>query len=671
MTFLQPFILWGLPLVLLPVVIHLINRLRHRPQPWAAMRFLVSATRASTSHAKLRQFLILLFRVLAVLTLILFLARPLAGGWMGWMLSPAPDVVVILLDRSASMEAKIGPGTTKREQAIKLLADAAKQYEGASHFVLIDSALRTPQEILNPVRLADFPTTSSTDTAADVPAMLQASFNYLVENRVGSAEIWLASDLQRSNWQVDDARLKGVLAQLTALPQKIRVRLLALNQEPQLNTAVSVREIARQQRTDKSELQFTLDLQRNQPAAGKFPIAVALDGAQSQLELNMDTQSIRWRHKIETANKESGWGSFQLPTDANAHDNAAYFVYGAEMQMRATVLATDKSSGRFLRLAASVGAKGAKDSVKLIGTNDLDSINLGENSLVLWQGTLPSGPMAERLQQFVQEGGVAVFFPPGSTDAQHFGEFSWGEIQDGTAENLFKINRWDQEQGPLAKTDEGASLPLAQTEFHRRQIFKGPQSILASFDDGVPFLTRQTVGRGEIYFCASLPERSWSSLGDGPVLVPMLQRLLQTGSKRLQQVASISVGELSASDGQKQWTSVDATTNKNIRLQAGVYRSGERLIAVNRSPLEDEPEVLEVNEAKNLFGTMPFQLLQDRLQKTDALQGEVWRIFLFSMLAVLVAEGILILPPKSSNREEVNRSSKVNLPTGETRLEAK
>src|SRR4051812_47864656 len=149
MTFLQPFILWGLPLILLPVIIHLINRLRHRPQPWAAMRFLVSATRASTSHAKLRQFLILLFRVLAVLALLLFLARPLAGGWMGWMLSPAPDVVVILLDRSASMETKISPNATKREQAIQLISQAAKQYEGATHFVLIDSALRTPQELAN------------------------------------------------------------------------------------------------------------------------------------------------------------------------------------------------------------------------------------------------------------------------------------------------------------------------------------------------------------------------------------------------------------------------------------------------------------------------------------------------------------------------------------------
>ncbi len=52
MTFLQPLILWGLPLVLLPVIIHLINRMRHRPRQWAAMQFLLAATRSSTSHGK-------------------------------------------------------------------------------------------------------------------------------------------------------------------------------------------------------------------------------------------------------------------------------------------------------------------------------------------------------------------------------------------------------------------------------------------------------------------------------------------------------------------------------------------------------------------------------------------------------------------------------------------
>ena len=221
----QPFVLFGLPLILAPVIIHLLNRLRHRPKPWAAMRFLVSATRNSVSHARLRQFLILLCRVLAVAMLVLFMARPLAGGWLGWALSPAPDAIVILLDRSASMETQAG-ATTKRQEALQLLAQAARPFEETSHLVLIDSATRVPQEIAKAATLNQLSLTQPTDTAADIPALLRAAFDWLIENRAGTAEIWLASDGQRSNWLPDDPRWKNVIAQLGGLSQKVRVRLL-------------------------------------------------------------------------------------------------------------------------------------------------------------------------------------------------------------------------------------------------------------------------------------------------------------------------------------------------------------------------------------------------------------------------------------------------------------
>src|SRR5438105_8139472 len=176
MTFLQPFILWGLPLALLPLIIHLLNRMRYRTRRWAAMSFLFSANRASTRWAKLRQFLILACRVLAIAALVLAIARPLAGGWIGWALSPSPDVILVLLDRSASMETKDATNTaTRREQALRALAAAANTYAERSHFVLFENALRKPQEIANPQLLPQLAMTGPTDTAADLPAMLDAT----------------------------------------------------------------------------------------------------------------------------------------------------------------------------------------------------------------------------------------------------------------------------------------------------------------------------------------------------------------------------------------------------------------------------------------------------------------------------------------------------------------
>lgn len=288
MTFLQPLVLFGLPLVLTPVIIHLLNRLRHRPKPWAAMRFLVSATRSTTARSKLRQFLILACRVLAVAALIFFLARPLAGGWLGWALSSAPDAILILLDRSASMETQ-NNGTSRRQEAIQMLAQAATQFEETSHLILIDSVTCAPQEISRATNLAQLPITGPSDTAADIPAMLRAAFDWLVENRAGSAEIWIASDNQRSNWLPDDSRWKNLLAQFGGLSQKVRVRLLDLNETTTApNASISIRELLRRPRGDASELQVTLDIERNRNTAATLPVTLTLDGGRSETDVKLE-----------------------------------------------------------------------------------------------------------------------------------------------------------------------------------------------------------------------------------------------------------------------------------------------------------------------------------------------------------------------------------------------
>jgi hypothetical protein len=643
MTFLQPFVLLGLPLVLVPVIIHLLNRLRHRPKPWAAMRFLLSATRSSASHTKLRQFLILLFRVLTVGMLLLFLARPLAGGWLGWALSPAPDAILLLLDRSASMETQSG-GNTKREQALRLLAQASRQYEETSHLILIDSATRAPQEIARMDSLTNLSLTHPTDTAADLPAMLRAAFDWLVENRAGTAEIWIASDDQRSNWRPDDPRWKSVVAQLGGLSQKVRIRLLELNQAPEANASIAIKELVRRARGANGELQVVIDIQRNRDTPAKVPVVMTLDGQRSEAEVACEGQLFRWRRKIDLgARREGGWGSFSLPADANLRDNTAWFVYGADTPLRATVVSTERAVARDLQLAA---ASHKAEPAQVIAPTEIANANLDDCSLLIWQAPLPQGTEADRLQSFANEGGVVIFFPPGQADPRQFAGLGWGDPQTSDAQDGFRIVRWNEDEGPLAKSDEHLSLPLTQTTFTRRQTMVGSKNVLAAFEDGAAFLARQNIGKGEVYFCASLPQADWSSLGDGPVLVPMLQRLLLAGGRRLQQASSVACGELGSAELARQWVSVDSTRQKDIRTESGVYRYGDRLLAVNRPPAEDEPDVIDSDQARRLFGNLPVQTLEERHLEVGQLQGEIWRLFVFAMLLFLIGEGILILPAR-------------------------
>ena len=59
MTFLEPAMLAALPLVALPLVIHLVNQRRLRPLPWAAMMFLLSARAVSPGYSRLRHWLVI------------------------------------------------------------------------------------------------------------------------------------------------------------------------------------------------------------------------------------------------------------------------------------------------------------------------------------------------------------------------------------------------------------------------------------------------------------------------------------------------------------------------------------------------------------------------------------------------------------------------------------
>src|SRR5580658_7642385 len=161
MTFLQPILLAALPLVALPIVIHLINQRRFHTIRWGGMMFLLAANRMSRGYARLRQILILLFRTLAIAGLIFAVSRPLVSGWLGRFASGRPDTTIILLDRSPSMRQQ-GPGTgiSKLDAGRHQLARTLPML-GSGRWVLIESMSNVARDIEAPDDLLKLPSTES------------------------------------------------------------------------------------------------------------------------------------------------------------------------------------------------------------------------------------------------------------------------------------------------------------------------------------------------------------------------------------------------------------------------------------------------------------------------------------------------------------------------------
>ena len=251
-------------------------------------------------------------------------------------------------------------------------------------------------------------------------------------------------------------------------------------------------------------------------------------------------------------------------------------------------------------------------------------------------------PLATRIEQFVSEGGVCVFLPPGEPDRNGFLGFTWGSVEMGE----HQIPKWNQDEGPLGNSDEGFALPVGATTFARRQQLEGPGTTLAAFADGSRFFVRQTVGRGEAYFMTSRAEAAWSSLWEGPTLVPAMQRMLQAGTRRLQTARMLAAGETLGLDTSKNWASLDSPGQKDVRMHAGVYRADGELVAVNRPAAEDDLETLDAEAAVALFKPVPVQMLGQAAARNERMQSEVWRLFLFGMLIFLLVEAFLILPER-------------------------
>jgi hypothetical protein len=645
MSFIQENILFGLPLILLPVIIHLINRMRHKPRKWAAMQFLFAATQSSTSHSKIKNWLILAMRILAVLMLLLFLSRPLVGGWMGWAFGGAPDIIMLLVDRSASMESRIsGTNKSRREYAIEMIVNAAEKFENKSQIVLIDSATRKPQNIANAASILELPDTQPSDTAADIPAMLQSALDWLVDNQAGIAEIWIASDLQATNWLPDDSRWESLMESFNSLKQKVRIRMLATTQDSPMNASISVSQLARIKSNEIGEVRLAVDIKRTKINNDTEPIKQTINGVTTEIEAKVNGQATRWRHRIEVDEQSGGWGKLELSPDGNPQDNITYYRYDDDFSMEGLVISESKLSPLWQAAASTVNIS-ARKPAKILAPNEFSKSDLRDSTLVIWHAPLPQSDTSIALREFINEGGRLVFFPTGEATTVRFVGLGWGEKQT-TEKDPFKIGRWDEDQGPLANTDEGLLLPLNQLTVKQRQKIVGEAAILAAFNDGQAFLARQTIGQGEVYFCSSLPLLTWSNLGDGMVIVPMIQRLLAAGSSRFQRNFIIETGRASAGDMQLEWTSAETGQRGNLQTEAGVYRSGDRWLVVNRPENENEFKRVEDEKVSALFSGLTFRLFQAQRDNTS-LQSEIWDKFLILMLIALLIEAWLICPKGS------------------------
>jgi|TARA_B110000037_G_C17117802_1_gene504472 hypothetical protein len=649
LSFLSQPILWGLFAASVPVIIHLLNRRRFRIVKWAATSFLLKASRESRGKKKLKHFLILACRALAIAALIFAVARPLIGGFLGSG-SGSVGTVVLILDRSASMETKPGSGQLSHRQSVITKITEAVENMGSPRLVLIDSASGEIQEVPSPDALSELSTTSATDTQADIPTLLAKAIDYLDETNPGQSEIWVASDLQRGDWRPSDSRWGAIQAGLEGLPTKTNLRILTAGEQTVENFTL---ELLTSRRVE-DDLFLDLKLSRLEgDGTTTVPITYSLNGARNSERVTMNGQEVRFQKRFPlTAADTEGYGWVGIPSDNNSRDNSVYFAFGGKEPVQTWVVSEEPTSptADFLQKAAAP-AGFERYTCTVVAPTQTTQIDWTTASLIIWQAPIPIGAVAAQLNDFVTSGGSALFFPPNQPSTGVIFGASWGEIEEAPADQFFINGSWVKDDGPWQNGMDDTLMPVDQVRGVKRRSIQGDGSSLAEWDDGSPFLYRQLEGLGTSIFINTLPDDRWSNIEFVALHLVAIQRLIEKGTDRLHAGYRAVAGSDKAKGRDDEIRErLDTFEDYEPALEhyrAGVYRLGNRTIAVNRPSEENSPTRIDEEALDELLKGTSYTLFANQDSKKDLI-SEAWRAFLVAVLLFLLAEALLCLQPKST-----------------------
>lgn len=656
MSFLQPMLLVALPLISLPIIIHLINQRRYQTVRWGAMMFLLAANRMSRGYARIRQWLILAARTLAVAGLIFAVSRPLASGWLGLAAGGKPDTTIIIVDRSPSMQQTLGgSAATKLETGLERLVNTVSTI-GSEHWVLIDSVGGQPAAVDSPQAILKMPNVAASSASADLPTMLQAAYDYIKNNHAGRTEIWICSDNRSNDWNPDGGRWQTLRDAFMEMQQGVRITSQPYIQPSAGNLSIRVSDVRRQSSSSGAELLVSLKITREKFGTEKekasekikLPLHFEIDGARSELEIELTGDEFELKdHLIPLAkDQERGWGRVSIPADVNPADNDFYFAYDAPHPRHTVIVADDPQAVHPLQIAAQISPHPTIEcTAEVVSPDQLASVEWEKTGLLLWQSALPKEPESKLVNEFIQHGGQAIFFPPQTpTDAQFLG-VRW---QPWAADDkAVKIETWRGDQDLLAATQSGSALPVGELEIRRYCGMAGEFTKLASLSGGAPLLARIDTNRGGVYFFATTTDLKDSTLApNGVVLYAAIQRALGAGAAVLGNTRQLTAGS-PPTDITGAWTQLagsETVLSTEYPYQAGVYTAGDRTLAVNRPAAEDGSPIIPPTRVEQLFQGLDFVQVEGEAGSTNSLMQEIWRLFLTTMMVALVAEAALCLP---------------------------
>lgn len=620
MNFLSPAFLIGLPLVAVPVIIHLLSKRQQKKISWGAMRFLMQAATRKRRIWKITDLLLLLLRTAAFLFFIFALARPLMPAtWLG---GSVPREVILVLDQSMSMSRQAGSGTLFESQLQK--AGAVLDDLKPSDSVRVLLAGETPEWLTSDFVPATQTTIRKLRTqigemkptlgASDLIGCVREAADLEAAKDKSARAIVVITDGQRFGWRMDEKPLwAAVQARLeqAAIPTSVNVQSVG-DDEPAENVCVNGVSTPRVFGAVNQALTFTASVQNHsaQPSAatlltwrvngrsaGASTVPELAPGASTTLSLS---------HQFDAV------GPFEVTCHLEIDDQLRVDNEGrllVEIYDRLPILLVeDPASAEPLQndtpfVLAALGQRKASEGERVwrsvfeptvIESAALASTDLNQFRCVLLANVRNLAPQSvEKLETYVHNGGGVWLALGGHTEEQFFNErihrgglglapmkIGAGVGDPNDRERFFSVRATSDAHPATALLADFQRLDLDRARIYRRVPFDAVSgkdvSILLQAQGGEPVVVERKLGRGRVLVQGVPLGVSWSTLPLCQAYVAMLHEWLWYLSEPSLPKRNLVVGEsiIETAAAQNETAQLTLPDSRKIEVTAANAVSG-------------------------------------------------------------------------------------------------
>lgn len=546
MGWLAPLFLVGLVGLAIPIVVHLREKQRRTVVEFPSLMFLRQIPFRSVRRRKVRHWLLLLMRSLALALLVVAFARPFfedAEWAVGSTLGPTE--VVLVLDHSYSMGYgdRWDRATAEARQVLSRLEAADR----ASLVLLGQGASAAVRSSPDPQRvLAAVDTARVSSYGTRYGPGLKLAQTILEESDLPNRRVAIISDFQRSGWAGDE----GV-----RFPAGTGVTVHPISDPETPNATVANVTLRRDFFSGRERMTTTARLtQRYGTEAVEMPVALEIDGQELQIRRVVldSTGSATITFDPFTLSEPYTRGTVRLGPDNLLWDNELHFVLSPARALRTVIfegVSPRPDASLYMRRALEISEEAAFQidvrSSTNIGAADLDAAAV----VVLNDVRLPQGTASDRLHGFVEDGGgLLAVLGERSTWQSGMEDLFPGPFGPPTdhAPNVARLGFLDYSHPIFELFSRARTGDFARARFFRsRSIAVDPEHrVLARFHDGSAALVERRQGKGRVLMWASTLDSFWNDLAIQPVFLPFMHQVARYLGGYVERAPWLTVGQV-------------------------------------------------------------------------------------------------------------------------------